>query len=89
MEHSKKFVLLPIDRAQHFSDSHESELDLEMKKLLNLKAPDSEKATLYKQILQKYVKFPEMNAIHPSPEQQQQLQAPTSQDRNLPDIGKC
>ncbi|KMQ82245.1 p-type had superfamily atpase [Lasius niger] len=57
-----------------------------MKKLLTMKAPDSEKATLYKQILQKYVKFPEVNVIHPSPQQQQQQQQ--QPDWNLPDIGR-
>lgn len=53
MEHSKKFILIPEDRAQ--LTEHLSELDQRMKSILLSKdLTESEKATLYLQILQKY-----------------------------------
>ncbi|GBN67378.1 hypothetical protein AVEN_149571-1 [Araneus ventricosus] len=58
MEHSKKFVLVPEDRVKNFAIEHLSELDRQMKSiLLNNKIDDSEKITLYLQILQKFVNF--------------------------------
>ena len=65
MDHAKKFVLMPMDRAQHFSEDHVSELDKEMQTILSKKISDPEKATLYLQTLQKYVKFPEVNQAKP------------------------
>lgn len=50
-----------MDRTQHFSEEHESELDQEMQTILSKKMSDPEKATLYLQVLQKFVKFPQVN----------------------------
>ncbi|GFS45149.1 uncharacterized protein TNIN_52411 [Trichonephila inaurata madagascariensis] len=59
MEHTKKFVLLPEERLQNFVSEQLSELDEQMQSILrNKNMDDSEKATLYLQILQKYVNFP-------------------------------
>ncbi|GFY71244.1 hypothetical protein TNIN_13511 [Trichonephila inaurata madagascariensis] len=59
MEHSKKFVLLPEERLQNFVSEQLSELDEQMQSILrNKNMNDSEKATLYLQILRKYVNFP-------------------------------
>ncbi|GFS59624.1 uncharacterized protein TNCV_2581311 [Trichonephila clavipes] len=59
MEHSKKFVLLPEERLQNFVSEQLSELDEKMQSILrNKNMNDSEKVTLYLQILQKYVNFP-------------------------------
>jgi len=69
MDHAKKFVLMPMDRAQHFSEDHMSELDQEMQTILSKKLPDPEKATLYLQVLQKFVKFPEVNQVKPVTEE--------------------
>lgn len=56
MEHSKKFVLVPENQMQVMD--HMSELDQQMKNILqNRDLPESEKATLYLQILQKYTNF--------------------------------
>ena len=56
MEYSKKFVLIPEDRVQ--VTEHLSEMDQQMKSILQSKElTDSEKATLYLQILQKYTNF--------------------------------
>lgn len=58
MEHAKKFILVPEERARNFAAEHLSELDQKMKSiLLNSKIDDSEKITLYLQILQKFVNF--------------------------------
>ncbi|GFV94212.1 hypothetical protein TNCV_3247181 [Trichonephila clavipes] len=59
MEHSKKFVLLPEERLQNFVSEQLSELDEKMQSILrNKNMNDSEKVTLYLQILRKYVNFP-------------------------------
>lgn len=66
MDHAKKFILMPMDRSQQFSEDHVSELDQQMRTILSKKMPDSEKATLYQQVLQKFVKFPEVNEVQPA-----------------------
>lgn len=82
MDHAKKFILMPMDRAQHFSEEHVSELDQQMQTILSRKMSDSEKATLYLQVLQKFVKFPEMNEAKPLP------QEPETFDSHPTDIKK-
>lgn len=68
MEHSRKFVLVPEDRLQQFAEDHLSELDMQMQTILNKKdLTDSEKSTLYLQILQKYVKFPTSEFLKEKP----------------------
>lgn len=82
MDHAKKFILMPMDRAQHFSEEHISELDQEMQTILSRKMSDPEKAKLYLQVLQKFVKFPEMNQAKPV------TQEPEISDSHPPDIKK-
>lgn len=63
MEHSKKFALVPLDRIQQFEEEHLGDLDKQIQHILKRKINDSEKAKLYIQILQKYVSFPDVNAV--------------------------
>lgn len=64
MEHAKKFQLVSLDRLQQFEDEHLSELDKKIQEILKRKQiDDSEKAKLYTQVLQKYVSFPNVNAV--------------------------
>lgn len=59
MEHSKKFLLVPEERLNHFVCEQLSTMDREMNEILQKKdISDSKKAVLYQQILQKFVKFP-------------------------------
>lgn len=59
MEYSRKMVLVPEDRLQNTILDHLSDLDKQMNDILRKKnLSDSEKATLYLQVLQKYVNYP-------------------------------
>lgn len=58
MEHGKKYLLVPQERLSQFVSDQLSELDRIMHDILKKKNLDtSEKAVLYQQALQKYVKF--------------------------------
>lgn len=63
MEYSKKFALVPLDRMQEFEEDHLSELDSQIQNILKKKVRDDEKVKLYNQLLQKYVTFPNVNAV--------------------------
>lgn len=64
MEHSKKFILIPEDRAQLME--HLSELDRQMKSILqNKQLTESDKASLYLQVLQKYTKIDKHSQENP------------------------
>ena len=59
MEKSKKYVLVPEERLQHFAEDHLSDLDKQLHAILIQKGlTDHEKSSLYLQTLQKFVKFP-------------------------------
>lgn len=59
MEKSKRYVLVPEERLQHFAEDHLSDLDKQLHAILIQKGlSDDEKSTLYLQVLQKFVKFP-------------------------------
>ncbi|GFQ94327.1 uncharacterized protein TNCT_221441 [Trichonephila clavata] len=59
MEHTKKFVLVPEERLRQFAETHLTDLDKEMHKILRRpNLSEQEKVTLYTQILQKYTNFP-------------------------------
>ncbi|GFU57455.1 uncharacterized protein TNCV_3897521 [Trichonephila clavipes] len=59
MEHTKKLMLVPEQRFQNFVQVQLSTLDKQMHTILQRKnITDEEKATLYLQILQKFVNFP-------------------------------
>lgn len=59
MEHTKKFLLVPEERINQLNEEHLTDLDRQMNAILKRKnLSDEEKAVLYLQILQKYVKFP-------------------------------
>jgi hypothetical protein len=68
MENSKKFALVPFDQMQQFEQEHLSELDIKIQQILQRKIDDDEKAKLYIQTLQKYVIFPNVNAVKPHEE---------------------
>ncbi|GFY60252.1 hypothetical protein TNIN_500101 [Trichonephila inaurata madagascariensis] len=58
MKYSKKFVLLTEERLQNLVSEQLSELDKQMQSILGNKSiKDSEKVTLYLQILRKHVNF--------------------------------
>ncbi|GFY53003.1 uncharacterized protein TNIN_453581 [Trichonephila inaurata madagascariensis] len=59
MEHTKKLMLVPEERLRTFAQDQLSTLDKQMHTILQRKnITDEEKATLYLQILQKFVNFP-------------------------------
>lgn len=59
MDHAKKLLLVPQERLTHFVYDHLSDLDNQMHDILKKRGlAESEKAMLYQQILQKYVKYP-------------------------------
>lgn len=71
MEHAKKLVLVPEERTKQFELERLTELDRQMQNILkknNLN--DMEKAVLYQQVLQKYVKFPFLHEVKQSPDEQ-------------------
>ena len=58
MEFSKKLVLVPEDRLNSFVQDYVSDMDKKMHKILQQKnLEDSEKASLYLQVLQSYINF--------------------------------
>lgn len=62
MEHARKFILMPSDREQQFSDEHLSNLDKQMQDILSKKnMEESQKVQQYLQVLQKFVTFPELS----------------------------
>lgn len=66
MENSRKYVLVPEERLQNFGEEHFSQLDKELHAILKRKGlSDEEKSTLYLQVLQKFVKFPGLQVLHP------------------------
>ena len=65
MDLVKKYRLVPLDHHQEFSNEHLSDLDKQIQDILKKKISDDEKAKLYAQALQKYVTFPNVNAMKP------------------------
>lgn len=62
MEHARKFILVPNDREQQFTEEHLSDLDNQMHNILSKKNIDENvKVKQYLQVLQKYVTFPELS----------------------------
>lgn len=65
MDLARKFLLIPSEREHQFSEEHLSDLDKKIQNILKKKVNDDEKAKEYIQALQKYVTFPNMNAVKP------------------------
>lgn len=64
-------ILMPADREQQFTEEHLTDLDRSMQTILKRHIPDEEKATLYLQALQKFVKFPDVNSMVPPQDPEQ------------------
>lgn len=73
MEHARKLLLVPANQAQNFE--HLSDLDQQMQHILKEKLPDTEKAKLYLQILQKFVTFPNLKPSEEAPSVEPELLA--------------
>ena len=73
MDLVKKYRLVPLDQHQEFSNEHLSDLDKQIQDILKKKISDDEKAKLYAQALQKYVTFPNVNAVKPILEEEENV----------------
>ncbi|KFM74005.1 hypothetical protein X975_11623, partial [Stegodyphus mimosarum] len=72
MEHARKMVLVPEHRLNKFIGDNLSDMDKEMDKTLRRKdLSENEKATIYLQILQKYVHYPFPADVKPKEEEKE------------------